>query len=195
MRKYQLFCGSFLLATLLPAQSVTLRGTIEDVQGTANQFFLDGTNVSLFSTALNLNQLQGQQLVMQVVDVGVPGAPLVRVDSAVPATQILNMGNLRLGQTSTFDAVAPTNSLACFFLDLTANTSFFPLFDWGSWVLSPTPVPIGASFTTAPNLVQMPFTTPADPSLTGLHITCQALICEPGGLWYLSNPDDKTVRP
>ena len=41
-----------LLAGLLSAQTQTVRGEVEDVQGTANQFFLKCTNIPLVSTTV-----------------------------------------------------------------------------------------------------------------------------------------------
>ena len=94
------------LATSIAAQTTTLRGKVEDVPGTANQFFLDGTNLPMVSTVLNLNTVVGQQAIMQVVNIGTPTVPVIRVDSSVPTTQVMDMGNLRLGQSSTFEVTA-----------------------------------------------------------------------------------------
>ena len=186
---------SLLSASLLSAQTQTLRGKVEDVQGTANQFVLDGTNLPLVSTALNLNLWIGQQAILQVVNVGTPGAPLLRVDAAVATTKILDMGNLQLGQTDTWEVRASAGSVAFLFLDRTSSTGFLPLFGFGVWVLGVTPYQVAWGFTNGANVFQVPFTTPADPTLIGLPITSQALVGDPTNAWYFSNPDNKTVQP
>ncbi|MEO6594814.1 MAG: hypothetical protein ABIP94_08690 [Planctomycetota bacterium] len=188
-----LSCG-VLFTTLLTAQTQTLRGKVEDVQGTVNQFFLDGTNLPLVSTALNLNQWMNQQLIMQVVNIGTVTAPVIRVDSAVATTKVMDMGNLRLGQTSTFEVFAPAGSAAFMFMDFTSNTGFIPFGAWGVWLLGAAPYLHAGGITTGLNVFQAPFTTPNVPSLVGIDITSQAFVGDHGN-WFFSNPDNKTIQP
>jgi len=182
-----------VLATGLAAQTVTLRGQVEDVPGTPNQFILDGTNLPLVSTALNLNLLVGQQAIMQVVDVGTPGAPVIRVDSSVPTAKVMDMGNLRLGQTSTFEVNAPAGSAAFMFLDFQSNTGFLPAGSLGTWLLGLSPFLLAGGITNGQNQFQTPFFTPPNPQLIGLRISSQAFVGDHGN-WFFSNPDDRTVQ-
>lgn len=193
MRILPLLTCSLLFAATLAAQTVTLRGKVEDVQGTANQFYLDGTNLPVVSTALNLNLWVGQQAVMQVVNIGSATAPVIRVDAAVATTKVMDMGNLRLGQTSTMEVIAPAGSAAFLFMDFTANTGFLPAGGFGTWLLSTSPYLHAGGLTNAQNSFQAPFTTPAIQSLLGLAVTTQAFVGDHGN-WFFSNPDNKTVQ-
>ena len=193
MRFPSLLSVTFVLATSLAAQTVTLRGKVEDVSGTQNQFILDGTNLPLVSTALDLNTLIGQQAIMQVVDIGTPGVPVIRVDSSVPTTKVMDMGNLRLGQTSTFEVDAPAGSAAFMFLDFTSNTGFLPAGALGTWLLGLSPYLLAGGITNGQNQFQTQFFTPPDPQLLGLKISGQAFVGD-HGFWFFSNVDGKTVE-
>lgn len=194
MRILPLLSSSLLFVVTLAAQTETLRGKVEDVQGTANQFFLDGTNLPLVSTALNLNLWVGQQAILQVVNIGTATAPVIRVDAAVATTQVMDIHNLRLGQTNNMEVFAPAGSAAFIFLDFTANTGFLPAGAFGVWLLSASPYLHAGGITAAQNVFQAPFTTPNIPSLVGLQITSQAFVGD-HGTWFFSNPDGKTVQP
>ncbi len=195
MRSLPIVTLCLLTTTFATAQTTTLRGKVEDVQGTQNQFFLDGTNVPMVSTALNLNTWLGQQAVMQVVNVGTTAAPVLRVDAATATTKVMDMGNMRLGQSSTWQVFAPTGSFALIAIDFTGNTGFAPVGTFGSYLLGGNPVLLAAGFTNAPNLFQVQITTIPDQTLVGLEITSQAIVGDPGDNWYFSNPDNKTVQP
>lgn len=191
----KLLLSCVLLSTAFTcAQTETLRGKVEDVPGTANQFFLDGTNLPLVSTALNLNAWLGQQAILQVVNIGTATAPVIRVDAAVATTKIMDMGNLRLGQSSTFEVFAPAGSAAFMFMDFTSNTGFLPLPGLGVWLLGFAPYLHAGGITNGAGVFQAAFATPANPSLVGLEVTTQALVGDHGA-WFFSNPDSKTVQP
>lgn len=184
-----------LLCSFALAQTTTLRGKVEDVQGTQNQFFLDSTTVPLVSTALNLNTWLGQDAVLQVVNVGTATAPVLRVDAAAATVGIMDMGNMRLGQSSTWEVFAPTGSFALIAIDFTSNTGFVPLGEFGGYVLGANPVLLAGGFTNGPGVFQVVVTTIQDQTLVGLEITSQAIVGDPGNTWYFSDPDSKTVQP
>lgn len=186
------FC---LLTSFAAAQTEILRGKVEDVQGTQNQFFLDGTRLPLVSTALNLNTWIGQQAEMQVVNVGTTAAPVLRVDAAVPIAKVMDMGNLRLGRTSTFEVNTPTGSFAFVFIDFTSSGGFLPLGGAGSYLLGANPALLAQGFTNNPNQFRFVFTTPADQTLVGIEFSCQAISGTVAGGWSLSNADSKVAQP
>jgi hypothetical protein len=194
MRVLPLLPVACLFAASLQAQTVTLRGKIEDVQNTSNQFYLDGTNLPVVSSALNLNVWQGQQAIMQVVNIGTATAPVIRVDSAVATTKVMDMGNLRLGQSSTFEVTAPAGSAAFMFLDFRSNTGFLPAGELGTWLLGLSPYLLAGGITNGQNQFQTQFATPNNPQLVGLSITAQAFVGD-HGTWFFSNPDNKDVEP
>jgi hypothetical protein len=181
------------VAAGLTAQTVTLRGKIEDVSGPGNQFVIDGTNLTAVSSALNLNAWVGQQAILQVVDVGTPTAPVIRVDAAVATTKVMDMGNLRLGESKTFEVNAPQGSAAFMFMDFQSNTGFTPAGSLGTWLLGPSPYLLAGGITNSQNQFEVQFTTPNNPQLLGLRITSQALVGDHGN-WFFSNPDNKTVE-
>lgn len=195
MRLLPITAACLLSTSFTLAQTETLRGKVEDVQGTQNQFYLDSTNIPLVSTALNLNTWLGQPAVMQVVNVGTPTSPVLRVDAAVATTEIMDMGNMRLGQSSSWDVIAPNGSFALIAIDFTSNTGFAPLGSFGSYLLGANPVLLAAGFTNVPNRFQVQITTIADQTLVGLEITSQAIVGDPGNNWYFSDADSKTVQP
>lgn len=195
MRSPAIVTLCLLTTSFATAQTTTLRGKVEDVPGTQNQFFLDGTRLPLVSTALNLNTWLGQQAEMQVVDVGTAAAPVLRVDAAVPIGKILDLGNLRLGQTSTFEVAAPTGSFTFLFVDFTDNGGFLPIQGAGCYLLGAAPALLAQGFTTAPNRFQIQFTMPTDQTLLGFEISGQAIFGTVAGGWQLSNADSKVVQP
>jgi hypothetical protein len=172
----------------------TLRGKIEAVPQTVNQFFLGGTTLPLVSTALNLNSWIGQQALMQVVDTGTTAAPVIRVDSAVATTQIMDMASLHLGQSSTMTVTAPAGSAAFIFLDFTSNSGFLPFGGFGVWLFGGSPYLLAGGITDPQNLFQAPFLTPANAALLGLAVSSQALVGDHGN-WFFSNPDGEIVQP
>lgn len=185
---------AFLFVATAAAQNHTIQGKVEDVQGTQNQFVLDGTVVPVFSTALNLNQWVGQQAVLDVVDVGSAGAPLLRIDAATPTTKVMDMGNLRLNQSSTFEVFAPAGTAAFVFLDFTANTGFAPIPGLGgAWLLGLSPYLLASGFTNGAGVFQTTFATPNVPALVGTDVSGQALTSS-GGLWGFSNVDSRTIQ-
>lgn len=195
MRYLPAACSSLLFAAAAAAQTYTLQGKVEDVSGTANQFYLDGTNLTLVSTALNLNAWVGQQAILDVVDIGTPSAPVLRVDAATPTTKVMDMGNLRLGQTQTWEVFAPAGTGAFIFMDWTANTGFRPIPGFaGVYLLGLSPHFLTGGITNAAGAFQTTFTTPNNPTLVGLEVTSQALYV-PGGVWTFSNVDSKTIEP
>lgn len=185
-----------LLATsFATAQTATLRGKVEDVQGTQNKFYLGGTRLPLVSTALNLNTWLGQQAELQVTNVGPAAAPVLRVDAAVTIAASMDMGNLGLGKTSTFEVAAPTGAFTFLFVDFTDNGGFAPIQGAGTYLLGAAPALLAQGFTNAPNRFQVQFTMPTDQTLLGFEITSQAVFGTVAGGWQLSNVDSKVVQP
>ncbi len=184
--------ATVLAAALLPAQTQTLRGKVEDVQHTVNQFFLDCTNIPLVSTALNLDLWQGQHAILQVVDIGTAQAPVLRVDAAVATTKVFDMGNLRFGQAERWQVGAPAGSFAMMFADLTANTGYSPFGAFGTFLLGQNAVTLASGFTNAQGQFEISVTMPNLPALAGTSLTGQALVGD-HGTWFFSNPDCKVI--
>lgn len=170
-----------------------LRGKVEDVQNTQNQFFLDCTNIPMVSTAFNLNLWVGQEAIMDVTNVGTAQAPVLRVDAITATTKVFDMGNLRLGQTDRWEVNAPAGSFAFMFLDFTVNTGFTAFGNFGTWLLGPGAATLASGVTNGQNQFEINFTMPNIPALVGTSLTGQALV-NTGGTWFFANPDCKTIR-
>lgn len=193
MRLVTALTTTVLLSATAFAQTITIRGEVEDVQGTANQFFLDGTTIPVFSNVLNLNLWQNQHAILDVVNVGTAAAPMLRIDSATPTTKVMDMGNLRLGETKTWEVFAATGSAAFIFMDWTSNTGFTPIPQFGgAWLMGGQPFLLDGGITFG-GVFQTTFTTPNNPALVGLQVTSQALVGTQGN-WAFSNVDDKTIE-
>jgi hypothetical protein len=120
---------------------------------------------------------------------------VLRVDAAAPIAKVMNMGNLRLGQTSTFEVNTATGSFAFVFIDFTSNGGFVSLDSAGSYLLGANPALLAQGFTNNPNQFRFQFTTPADQTLLGNEFSCQAIFGTVAGGWSLSNPDSKVAQP
>ena len=194
MIRHPVLLLSLLASTsALCAQTQTLRGKVEDVQGTQNQFYLDCTNIPLISNALNLNTWVGQEAVLQVVNVGTAAAPRLRVDAATATTKVFDMGNLRQGQSARWQVNAPAGSFALMLLDFTSFTGYAPFGSFGTFLLGSSPATLASGLTNAQNQFEISFAVPAFPALVGTSFTGQALVGD-HGTWFFSNPDCKTFE-
>ena len=189
--------ATFLMTTLLACAAgltaqTELRGKVEDVPNTQNQFFLGCTSIPLVSTAVNLNNWIGLDSLMQVTDIGAPGAPILRVDAIAATAETFEMGNLRFNQARNWTVFAPNGSFTLSAVNFTANTSFFPVAGLGTYLLGNGAITVGAGFAGANNQFQFQFTMPNAPAFTGVSMTGQALILEQAN-FYFSNPDCKEI--
>jgi len=181
------------VADAATAQTVTIRGKVEDVSGTQNQFYLDGTDIPVVSNVLNLNAWQGQQAFLDVVDIGTAAAPMLRIDAAVATTKMMDMGNLRLGQNKTWEVFAANGAFAFVFFDWTVNTGFLPIPGFvGAWMLGLNPAFLDGGVVTQGRF-QTSFTMPNLPALLGTRVSSQALVANNGALEF-SNLDQKEIE-
>lgn len=186
-----LCCG---LTTLAVAQTQILRGKVEDVPNTTNQFFLDGTNLPLTSAALNLNTILGQQMVLTVVNTGTATAPVLDVSTALATTKVFDMGNLRVGRSDTWQVNALAGSIAFVFVDLIGSTGYHPFGQYGTFLLGSNAITLATGFTNGLSQFEFTFAVPASAApFVGTVFTGQALVGD-HGTWFFSNPDSKTVQ-
>ena len=187
--------STVLLAGLSQAQTQTVRGEVEDVQGTANQFFLKCTNIPVISSTVNLQALQAQnvQAILDVINVGTPGNPILDLQSYTVTTKVMDMGNLRIGRSERWQVNAPAGSLAFVFVDFTGNTGYTPFGQIGTWLLGPGASTIRSGVTNGVGQFEFSFTMPNVQGLVGTSFTSQALVGT-NGTFSLTNPDCKEVR-
>lgn len=180
--------------TALSAQTQTLSGTVEDVPGTANQFFLDCTNIPMVSTALDLNLLVGQDSIFDVTNIGTGTSPILSVQAARPTTKVFDMGNLRVGQSTRWEVRAAPGSFALVFFDFTANTRYAPFGAFGTFLLGANAATVTSGTTNAVGLFQFNFTVqPSAAAFLGTSFTGQALVVTGSNVSF-SNPDCRIVE-
>lgn len=183
-----------LLAASLNCQTQLLRGKVEDVKNTQNRFVLDCTNIPLTSTALNLNNLVGNQYIMQVVNTGSASSPSLDVKSATATTKVFDMGNIRLGRADRWQVRWKAGSSAAVGVTVTAATSYIPAGPLGTFLLGPQFALLKRGQVNQLGVFEFSYQPPNITSLVGLSITGQALVQETNGFLLLSNPDCKEVR-
>lgn len=192
MRFVTALTAACILSAAAAAQT-TIRGKVEDVQGTTNLFYLDGTTIPVVSNVLNLNNWEDQHAFLDVTNIGTAAAPMLRIDAATPTTKMMDMGNLRLGETKTWEVIAPTGTSAFIFMDWTTNTGFTPIPGFGgAWLMGSQPFLLAGGITFG-GIFQTTYTTPNNPALLGLEVTSQALVGSQS-TWEFSNVDSKTVE-
>jgi hypothetical protein len=194
VKTYSLFfIAALILAGHAPAQTQILRGKVEDVSHTQDEFFLDGTNIPLISSRFELDDFVGEQRVMQVINVGTDTDPVLDIVELGSAAKIFDMGNLKLGRTGTWEVMAPTGSLAVIYVNFTDQTSYLPFGPAGTWLIGLSAVPFAAGTTDEDGQFEFRFTMPILPGLVGTSFTAQALV-KTDGVYSISNPDSREVR-
>ena len=183
-----------LVATSLTAQTQLLRGKVEDVRQTQNKFVLDCTSIPLTSTKLNLNLLVGNQYIMQVVNKGTASSPMLEVQSVTATTKVFDMGNIRLGRADRWQVRGKAGSKTVVAVTATALTGYVPLGSLGTFLLGPNFAVVGQGAINQLGVFEFRLQPPNMNSLVGMSFTGQALVQEPNGFLFLSNPDCKQVR-
>lgn len=194
-RTQTLILSALALAAVLPAQTQTVRGEVEDVRNTQNQFYLKCTNIPLVSSTVDLRALEqaNQQLILQVINAGTPAAPVLDVQSTVVTPRIMDMGNLRFGRSERWEVNADPGTFAMVFIGLTQNTRYVPLGGLGTLLLGNDAAALNSGFVNGQGQFQFNFTMPTLPQLLGTSVTSQAL-ASVGGSYLISNPDCKEIE-
>jgi hypothetical protein len=182
------------LSTLASAQSVTLRGKVEDVSGTTGQFFVDCTDVDLSSALFNLNLFVGQQVEIGGTWNGSVGSPAVVVTEiqAVPESFEIGGGG-KIGESAQPTVTAAPGSLAFTFASM--SSSFLPLGTAGTGFLGGVVVPTGSGTVGGSGILELSIQIPNDPTLVGFNVFGQAVVVDPGltAFWF-TNPDCKELK-
>jgi hypothetical protein len=182
------------LSTLASAQTVTLRGKVEDVSGTTGQFFVDCTDVDLSSALFNLNLFVGQQVEIGGTWNGSVGSPAVVVTEiqAVPESFEIGGGG-KIGKSAQPTVTAAPGSLAFTFASM--SSSFLPLGTAGTGFLGGAVVPTGSGTVGGSGILQLSIQIPNDPTLVGFNVFGQAVVVDPGlSAFWFTNPDCKELK-
>ena len=198
-RTLSLLLAASSLTFAVGAQTQLVRGDVDGIQGT-NRFRLDCTaNVELISNTVNLQALHDAsrqmdiEYEMQVIDVSAGGRTILNVVSAVQIPEIFGMGNLRFGRSETWEVFGTPGSPTAIYVDLTANTGYLPLGNFGTWILGPNAQFFRSGVIGATGQFRFNFQFPTIPSLLGTSFSAQAGIVQNGAV-LITNPDCKEVR-
>lgn len=187
-----------LLASSAFAQSFSIRGDVDAIQGT-NLFELDCTRIRLVSNAVNLQALhdasrqQNIEYDMVVTDVSAGGLTILNVLSATAVPEQFNMGNLRFGRSETWDLTAATGTRFGMFINLRNATSLSLLGLNNAWFLGANAVLLLSGTMPAP-FIQVPFTMPNIPQMVGVEISAQTVLLDAANTLSLTHLDCKDVR-
>jgi len=175
------------------AQNQIVRGKVEDVRQTRNQFYLDCTTIPVVSKVYNLNLLVGTQAILEVVNIGTASKPVLDIKKATATTKIFDMGNLRFNKATRWQVSGAPGSAALIFINGTQQTSYLPLGGLGTWLLGLNAAPFASGIINNLGLFEFRFTLPSMPQLLGKSFTAQAAVAKAGKV-TLTNPDCKTVQ-
>jgi hypothetical protein len=195
MHRFLLFSLTIptLLASTAIAQTQLVRGKVEDVRNTQNQFFLDCTNLKVVSTTMDLNKIVGLQGDLLVVNTGSATNPVLDVHSFTPAAKIFDMGNLDLNKSARWQVNAAPGTFATMMVAPTSATGYLPLGPIGTWLLGLNAQFLASGVTNGQAQFEISFTMPNAPELVGISISGQAFTFSNGNV-LLSNPDCTEVR-
>jgi hypothetical protein len=191
-------CSAILFSGIAGAQTQLLRGDIGDIRGT-NRFLLDGTTIELVSSTVNLQVLHDQSrqqnidYEMRVTLVSAPPVVL-NVVSAVSIPEMMDMGNMRLGESSRWQVNGTPGSTAWVFIGATAFTAYTPVGPLGTFLLGGPVALLAQGTINGQGQFEFNFTTPNDPSFVGVEITSQAVVQLPAGNFLVTNPDSRVIE-
>lgn len=180
----------FTLSSLAAAQSVTVRGKVEDVSGAPGQFILDCTNVDLSSSNFDLNQFVGAQVELQGTWNGSTASPAVLVTALQSVGESFEIGGSgQIGTLAKPSVTGTPGSLAITFASL--SSSFVPTAGFGTVLLGGIPFHTGSGTIPAGGTRELSVLIPNDSALIGIDIFGQGAIIAAGTV-QLTNPDCKT---
>jgi hypothetical protein len=141
MKISHLTLGILISATAATAQTQLVRGDVDRVQNSQN-FQLDCTTIRLVSSTVNLQQLHDQsrqqdiEYEMQVNDVSAGGVTILDVLSARAIPELMDMGNIRLGRSDSWEVLGAPGSSALVFVNAGNQTRYLPAGSMGTWLLN-----------------------------------------------------------
>lgn len=170
---------ALLLSFAVPAQAVpvSLVGAIEKAPSSPCNAMathrIACTDVLLYSTKVDLTQLEGKTQAIRGALQAQPGCVAIEVETAENAAQrtsTLALFGFRLGRPVVFTTTAPAGAVVSYFFGF--GPGFVPLGDFGSLLIDP----IGAVYWTSDLSIGIAIrsvTIPNDPNLVGLEMFMQ----------------------
>ena len=182
--------ATILFTSLVSAQSVHLRGKIEDSGAT---FVIKCTDISVSSSAFNLNLFNGMQVEADGIYNGSTAAPSIELTSIQQAPETFSIGGgASIGGRADFVARANPGDRTILALSLGSGVT---LLGPSVLMLDPsTTLVLGIAIADGNGEGKISVPIPVNQALVGLEIFGQAaIIPSAGGPRYLSNPDCKTI--
>ncbi len=174
-------------ASMTSAQTVTVRGAVEDVGPT---FVMSCTPLTLVGAGVNLNAVLGQE----VEAVGtVIGPNLLSISSVTPVTDVFEANkNAKVGGTLKLSVTGPAGRLEQFYFSL--NSGFATAHAMG-WFLGAAPLHLLAQGTIpATGKLEISIAIPNLPVLANLPMFFQDVRLPAGGGFVLGNADCITIQ-
>jgi hypothetical protein len=172
-------------ASFASAQTVTLRGKVEDV---GTQFVLDCTPVTLVSGGANLAAVLGQD----VEAVGtVIGPNLFSVTSVTPVTDVMELGgNMQLGGKAKIEVTGPVGQVVKIYAAL--DDAFLTVKKMGLFLDTASLSFLLQGTIPGTGKLEVTLTVPNDPALAGVDVFVQVVRLQAGG-FQLGNSDCETI--
>ena len=126
MHLSSILAAAIAAAAILPAQTQALLGRVELYPNTQKGYHLAGTLIPVQSRAVKLHTIAGQPCILKVIDIGVPGQPMLDVVSANPTSKTFVMGALVMGKSDVWQVVGPAGSFASVYVTPTAKSTWLP---------------------------------------------------------------------
>jgi hypothetical protein len=180
-------------ATAASAQSVHLRGKVEDQAGNPGHFVVGCTNTELTSAVVDLQSLVGQQVALDGSWNGSATDPVVDVASATIVNKLFEVGgNGKLGGQVSFKITSDPGDFGVMFAAIAPG--FLNAHRPGVLFLSLSPLlTVASGFVAADGTFEVKGDVPDDPALDGVTVYGQSFISFVAGGSALSNPDCITL--
>jgi len=180
-----LFLGS---ASLASAQTLTLRGAVEDEP---SGFVLNCTPVQLVSSAVNLNDFLGEEVVATGT---VIGPNLVSVATVATVTDVLEVNkNAAVGGEMKLSVTGPVAQSVQIYFAL--GNGFAPIQSMGWFLNTASTRLLLAGMIPAPGKLEVTINVPNLAVLANLELFFQVVRLTPGGGFTLGNADCVTIQP
>ena len=187
-----------LLVSMVSAQSVHLRGKVEDGEGTCYycpgfDFVIDCTDIPIASSAYDLNAFMGMQVEATGTYNGLAATPLIEITSLQVVPESFSIaGGGSIGGTMDFVAHANPGDLALLMLSRASGMTFLGenilMLDPGTTLI------LGIDVVNSNGEGEISIPLPNNLGLVGLEVFGQAAIKpSTGGLYYFTNPDCKVI--
>lgn len=198
-RLSSLFSAALLgLASILPAQVVTMRGEVADGRATGcyycpgYQYVIKWIGTRLDASVVNLAPYLNQQVEVTGNWNGSLTTPIITVTAVRLVAESFSIaGSTRIGDKLRLNSISTTGDLAANVIAF--SRSFVPMLPLVVSLDPATAFVLGSGATNGNGEFKSDLDIPNDPALVGLRVYGQGLVVPQVGLPFFTNPDSKVV--